>query len=107
MARSARSPAVGREERSQQVIYYGKRLRPSRREPRQRVAWLRDAEGWRSLQKRVQPPPAAALLPASVLAISVDEGSCGAYWQESAEEHDVEQIVAALEQWQEQLQGAS
>ncbi|TDG13757.1 hypothetical protein E2F43_09580 [Seongchinamella unica] len=101
-------PAVsGREERSQQIIYYGKRLPPSRREPRQRVTWLRDDDGWRSLDKRVEPPPAADLLPASILAISVDEGSCGAYWKEAGEERDVEQIVTALEAWQQALQGTS
>lgn len=100
----ARTPVAGREERSQQIIYYGKRLPPSRREPRERTAWLRDNEGWRSLQKRVTEPPAAARLPASIMAISIDEGSCGAYWQEAGDEAEVEQIVAALTAWQEQLQ---
>ena len=99
-----RTPVAGREERSQQIIYYGKRLPPSRREPRERTAWLRDNEGWRSLQKRVTEPPAAARLPASIMAISIDEGSCGAYWQEAGDEAEVEQIVAALTAWQEQLQ---
>jgi len=99
----SRPPVPGREGRSQQIIYYGKRLPPSRREPRQRVAWLREADGWRSLQKRVEPPPAATDLPPSILAISVDEGSCGAYWDEAGEVQDVALIVAALETWQQQL----
>ena len=103
----SRPSASGREERNQQIIYYGKRLPPSRREPRQRAAWLRDADGWRSLQNRLEPPPTATQFPAAVLALSVDEGSCGAYWREAGEEGDVEQIVAALEGWKQQLQDAS
>ena len=101
-----RASSDGTAGRSQQIIYYGKRLPPSRREPRQRTAWLRDNDGWRSLQKRVEAPPAAVGLPPSILAISIDEGSCGAYWQEAGEERDVEQIVAVLEAWQQQLQRA-
>jgi hypothetical protein len=100
----ARPSLPGREKRGKQIIYYGKRLPPSRREPRERTAWLSEGDGWRSLQKRVDAPLAAEQLPASILAISVDEGSCGAYWQEAGEEAEVEQIVAALEAWQEQLQ---
>lgn len=102
----ARPSVPGREQRGEQIIYYGKRLPPSRREPRERTAWLPEADGWRSLQKRVDAPLAAKHLPASILAISVDEGSCGAYWKEAGEEAEVELIVAALEAWQEQLQGS-
>ncbi|RLQ22933.1 hypothetical protein DWB85_05690 [Seongchinamella sediminis] len=100
----SRTPVSGSGGRSQQVIYYGKRLPPSRRERRLRTAWLREDDGWRSLGRRVAAPAAAAGLPASVLAISVDEGSCGAYWQEAGAEADVEQIVAALEAWVRLLQ---
>lgn len=103
----SRQSAGDDKERKQQIIYYGKRLPPSRREARQRCAWLRQEDGWRSLQKRVEAPSAAAGLPASVLAISVDEGSCGAYWQEAGSEQDVALIVAALEDWQQRLQGGS
>ena len=96
---------VGTRGRSQQVIYYGKRLPPSRRQARERTAWLNEADGWRSLQKRVDAPAAASLFPGSVMAISVDEGSCGIYWREQGEEGEVAQLVTALQAWQEELQG--
>ena len=98
-------PASGARARSEQVIYYGKRLPPSRGQPRERTAWLAVDDGWRSLHKRVQQPKAAALFPADVLAIGVDEGSCGIYWREQGEEGDVEQLVTALEAWHEELRG--
>ena len=101
----SRAPSDGKAGRGQQIIYYGKRLAPSRQQARQRTAWLRESDGWRSLQKRVEVPAAVAGLPPGILAISVDEGSCGAYWKEAGEEQDVEQIVAALETWQQQLEG--
>lgn len=87
----------------QNTIYYGKRLPPSNKERRSRTAWLPDGEGWRSLEDRVAAPAMVTQLPASILAISLDEGSCGAYWQEAGDEADVQQIVACLEAWQEQL----
>jgi hypothetical protein len=42
-------------------------------------------------------------MPATILAASLDEGSCGIYWLEVGDEADVKQIVSALEAWQGQL----
>ncbi|WP_207796401.1 hypothetical protein [Pseudohalioglobus lutimaris] len=91
--------------RTRQVIYYGKRLVASRGEPRQRRAWLREDDGWRGLQRRWEEPVSAAVMPASVMALGVDEGSCGAYWMEDGEESDVEVIVEALQLWAGALSG--
>lgn len=93
-------------QRTQQVLYYGKRLPPSRNEPRQRRAWLRVDDGWSGQQRRWEVPASAAVLPDSVQAMGVDEGSCGVYWLEDGEETDVAAVVAALEQWEQALCGA-
>ncbi len=99
----ARASRQGVEERKQQIIYYGKRLPPSRNEARSRTAWgLEDGE-WVSLAKRVPVPAALQQMPDSILAASLDEGSCGIYWLEVGDEADVEQIVSALQAWQDEL----
>ncbi len=100
-ARSARSGDPAR--RESQVIYYGKRLPPSRDRVRPRLAWLREDEDWSGLGHRQAAPAAAGLLPAAVQALGVDEASCGIYWQEQGEEAEVADIVAALEQWADKL----
>lgn len=94
-ARGAREPA----NRKAQVIYYGKRLPPSRDKVRSRLAWLPGDDGWSGLSHRQPAPAGWELLPASIQALGIDEGSCGIYWQEQGEEADVEKIVAALEEW--------
>ena len=95
-------PARGepaRRERKAQVIYYGKRLPPSRGVMRTRLAWLRSDDGWSGLGHRQAVPAGLAPLPASIQAAGVDESSCGIYWQEQGVEADVEKIVAALNEW--------
>jgi hypothetical protein len=94
---------AGREARTQQVIYYGKRLQASRGHPRPRRAWLREDARWRGLQRRWEVPCVAREMPHAVLALSIDEGSCGVYWQEAGEEDDVALIVAALARWERSL----
>lgn len=84
---------------SQQVIYYGKRLPPARGKPRPRRVWLPREEGWRGLEHREPFPDCLADLPAAALAVSVDEGSCGVYWQESGEEEEASQIVELVQAW--------
>jgi len=81
------------------VIYYGKRLRPPRGREAQRGSWVRDSEGWRGLQRSGPAPEPLLQLPRDILGASVDEGSCGIYWQESGEEEMVEQIRGAVEGW--------
>ncbi len=92
-------------ERKQQVIYYGKRLPPSRGTLRERRAWLAQDGEWRGLQRSWQAPTISAALPATVLAAGVDEGSCGIYWREDGSEADVQQIVDALTGWEQALCG--
>jgi len=92
--------------RRQQVIYYGRRLPASRGDPRPRQAWLRGAAGWESIAHRRPAPGAAAAMPEAVLALGLDEGSCGAYWREDGGESDVQAIVEAICAWETELRGA-
>ncbi|MFV0277234.1 MAG: hypothetical protein ACK5HY_08635 [Parahaliea sp.] len=86
-------------------IYYGLRLRPPRGRATRQGVWLRDGQGWRSLGERRQPlPPALSSMPASVLAASVDESSCGIYWRESAELSTVDEIGKLLKIWAGELE---
>ena len=86
-------------ERKSPVIYYGKRLPPSRDELRSRRAWLPCDNGWSGLGHRAPAPTGWEQLPGSIQALGIDEGSCGVYWQEQGDEADVEKIVATLEEW--------
>ncbi len=88
---------------SSQVIYYGKRLPPARGKPRSRRAWLPREEGWRGLGHREAMSETLAGLPASVLAASVDEGSCGVYWREAGEDEDAARIVQQVQAWAAEL----
>jgi hypothetical protein len=92
-----------RERASQDTIYYGKRLPPAKKNGEQSAVWLLEAEGWVGLERRAVVPPALLSLPASVLAASVDEGSCGVYWRESGGVDAVELIRQVLESWAGQL----
>jgi hypothetical protein len=99
----SRATQQGREERKQQIIYYGRRLPPSRKDARSRTAWACEDGNWLSLAERTAVPAALEQMPATILAASLDEGSCGIYWLEVGDEADVKQIVSALEAWQGQL----
>jgi len=99
----ARETSPHRTKRPEQIIYYGKRMPPSAAARRKRTAWLPDEDGWRALGQRTEVPAVAPLLPPSILALGLDEGSCGVYWKEAGDEADVQQIVDALEAWQGQL----
>ncbi|TGD73580.1 hypothetical protein E4634_11180 [Mangrovimicrobium sediminis] len=93
-------PSRGLDSRPDQVLYYGRRLKASRGAPRSRRSWQRGAAGWEPLGHREGPPDAATQMPAQVLAIGIDEASCGAYWREDGEEAEVAAIVAAVDAWQ-------
>ncbi len=99
-AKTGRQPAVAT---GGDIIYYGKRLPPRRGEPVARDSWIAGREGWRSLGRRAAVPDLLLQLPAGILAVSVDEASCGIYWQESGSDGEVEQIRVVLEAWAEQL----
>lgn len=85
------------------IIYYGRRLPPQRGKSAERCSWIADEEGWRGLQRRDKPPALLQQLPPSVLAASVDEGSCGIYWQESGDPEEVALVVRVLGDWSGQL----
>lgn len=85
------------------IIYYGRRLQPQRGKSAERCSWIVDEQGWRGLQRRDTPPDLLLQLPPSVLAASVDEGSCGVYWQESGDPAEVELVVSVLGAWSGQL----
>ena len=86
-------------ERRQNLIYYGLRLPPARESARGRCQWLRDGADWRSLGARVPAPAPLSDLPEEVVAVAIDEGSCGVYWQEEGGEERVEQIHRVLQDW--------
>lgn len=90
-------------ERQNQVIYYGKRLPPSRDKPRSKLAWLPGEEGWVGLGHRQPAPDVCSQLPVSIQALGVDESSCGVYWQEQGSEADVEKIVTVVAEWAQAL----
>ena len=98
---------TGDDRRPQQMIYYGKRLSPSRSDPRPRRAWLYREGGWQGLHHRQGPPTCVGQLPPEILALGLEEGSCGVYWLEPGSEADVQQIIDALVAWAEDLSGAS
>lgn len=85
------------------IIYYGKRLPPPRRGGSRAGSWLTGKDGWRSFGQRQAVPEPLLALSAHVLAASVDESSCGVYWQEGGTQEQVEQIRATLEAWSGEL----
>ena len=98
-ANSARQPADPR------IIYYGRRLPASRKQGASSLAWLREGEHWRPLNRAAGTPGILAAMPLEVLAASADEHSCGVYWSESGGVEVVEQIRQVLEDWAGQLRG--
>lgn len=89
-----------------QVLYYGRRLKPSRRDARPAQNWYREADHWVSRPPRLTAPDIAAVVPESVLALGVGEASCGVYWREEGDENTVRELASLLQQWQAQLDGA-
>jgi hypothetical protein len=92
-----------RDAAGQDTIYYGRRLPASRQKGASTQAWLRDGEAWRPLERSYGIPAVLGQMPLQVLAASADENSCGAYWRESGEVDEVQQICQALEAWSAQL----
>jgi len=85
------------------VIYYGKRLPPSRAEPRKPSQWVTYEGQWQAVGKWQALPEPLASISAPLLAASVDDGSCGVYWVERDSPLEVEEICTALKAWSEQL----
>ena len=79
------------------TIYYGLRIPATGRVDRRRLAWVNSEEGWRSLPRGGSVPSPLKDLPKVVFAASIDEGSCGIYWQEAGEEAEIVRIIEVLE----------
>lgn len=92
-------------EHAGRVIYYGKRLPATCSDRIETAAWANYDEEWRSIGRRLPVPAFLADLTVELLAVSVDEFSCGVYWTESGEEDAVEQIRSGLESWSAALAG--
>ncbi len=104
--RSLPGAAAGRVPQAQQdVIYYGRRLAPSRGRGNRRGAWLQRDGEWRSVTAgpRVPVPEPLRACSADILGASVDEGSCGVYWQEQGDAATVGDIRDILLAWAEQI----
>jgi hypothetical protein len=93
------SHASGSARATEGVIYYGKRLPPARGPTLPRGSWVRSEEAWRSTRGGDTPPDILADFPVSVLAASVDEGSCGIYWRESGGPEELARIISIIEAW--------
>jgi hypothetical protein len=78
------------------TIYYGLRFPATKRQRHERRAWVWGEEGWRSLPRGGEVPAPMVKLPAEIFAASIDEGSCGIYWQERGDEAEIKQIKEAL-----------
>lgn len=85
------------------LIYYGKRLQPAKGTAVASGQWLREAQQWRSADRRSAVPAALQDLPADVFAASVDAQSCGVYWVESAREEDAREVISAVQRWAQDL----
>jgi len=96
-------PGQPLDRRAGRVIYYGRRLPPSRGAPRASLRWERSEGGWKGMDHAEAAPAAAAQMPPPVLAIGQDEASCGAYWREAGEASEVAAIAAALALWEADL----
>jgi len=97
--------AGGTPQAQQDIIYYGRRLAPSKGRVSRRGAWLQREGEWRSVGAgpRAPVPEALKACSADILGASVDEGSCGVYWQEQGDTTTVGDIRDILLAWAEQI----
>lgn len=85
------------------LIYYGKRLPAGKGEVVAAGQWVREAQQWRSADRRSAVPEELQSLPLAVFAASVDAQSCGIYWVESSREEDAQEVVSAVQRWADSL----
>ncbi len=78
------------------TIYYGLRIPARGCEVEQPLAWVHGEEGWHSLPRRVKVPSVLSDLPSGIIAVGIDHGSCGIFWQEAGDEADIERIYRVL-----------
>lgn len=88
-------------------IYYGKRLPYARSSAAvTRGGWVFEEGTWRPVNWRDPVPDPLSRLPAQAYAATVDEGSCGVYWDEAGGEVEVDLICSVLEDWARELRPA-
>ncbi len=85
--------------RSEQVIFYGKRLPHRLTAKPKKATFLLEKQGWRSLGGYVPVPLILQELPPGVLAASIDADTCGVYWNEQGDAATVLTIRSVLEHW--------
>lgn len=78
------------------TIYYGLRFAATKRQRHEKRAWVWGEDGWRSLPRGEGVPASLTKLPAEIFAASIDQGSCGIYWQERGGDAEIKQIKQAL-----------
>lgn len=78
------------------TIYYGLRIPSGNRTLREFKAWVYGEQGWRCLPRGGYIPEALNDLPPNIFAASIDQESCGIYWQERGEEADIVTIKQVL-----------
>ncbi len=89
------------------LIYYGRRIPPGKGAPVGRGAWVREEEGWRSRERPAPVPPPLAELPPGIDQATLDEGSCGVFWNEEGDVETVEIIRQVLMDWTASLRPGS
>jgi len=78
------------------TIYYGLRIPATGRRERRVGAWVYGEQSWRSIPRGSGVPVALEDLPADIFAATIDEGSCGIFWQEGGEEAEITRIYQVL-----------
>jgi hypothetical protein len=80
-----------------QTIYYGRRAPGrGRRGPLKRIVWALQDDTWVAVPRGEPVPGVLSEFSANISAVSVDQDSCGIYWQERGDEAEVEQISRIL-----------
>ena len=102
-----RSASAAGTARAVRDIYYGKRLPYGRASAAaRRGGWVVEEGAWRAVNWRDPVPGPLSRLPSQAYAATVDEGSCGVYWDETGGEVEVDTICAVLEDWARELRPA-
>ncbi len=102
--RSASAASAGR---GAGDIYYGKRLPyASGSAAVTRGGWVFEEGAWRAVNWRDPVPDPLSRLPPQAYAATVDEGSCGVYWDEAGTEAEVDLICEVLVEWARELRPA-
>ncbi|MEM9257328.1 MAG: hypothetical protein AAGA91_17950 [Pseudomonadota bacterium] len=87
------------------VIYYGQRFPTSSQREFSSASWACANGQWRRVGRGPRVPTCISDCPVSLEGASVDQYSCGVYWDEAGDEACIEHIRVALAHWTEHLIG--